>query len=143
MDSIRIDTGIKRIAINDDPERVIEFNPTDVEWSRRLDKLRFEVKKRLDEIEAQVRVLENQAQSNDDPEVSEKINNIRIEVCVYVRGLIDKQFGEGTSEKVFGDLNSEFAIQSFLVAITPYMQIAREPIVGKYQPPTRRRHAPK
>ena len=30
MDTIRTDKTIKRLTINDDPDRVIEFDPTDV-----------------------------------------------------------------------------------------------------------------
>ena len=51
MDSIRIDTGLKRIAINEDPNRIIEFNPKDLLFAEKFYAMVKEIKTMLKEIE--------------------------------------------------------------------------------------------
>jgi hypothetical protein len=127
MDSIRIDTGVKRIQINDGPD-FIEFNPTEVNWGRKFEKLRVEVKNRLDELSLEISQIEENETN------IEEISKLRDDVCVFVREKIDILFGTGTSQKVFGDIMSEYAIASFLEEITPFIQQGRRPLVQQYLP---------
>ena len=39
MDNLNIDLGIKRLMINDDSEKVLEFNPSDIVFAERFYKL--------------------------------------------------------------------------------------------------------
>jgi hypothetical protein len=134
MDILRVDTGSKKIQINDGPD-FIEFNPTEVNWGRRYEKMRVEVKLRMDDLSAKIAVLEK----NDDPAI-EEISKLRDEVCLFIREKIDILFGAGTSQKVFGDSMSEYAIASFLEGITPFIQAGRETLVSKYMPKERKKH---
>lgn len=138
MDVLRIDTGAKKIQINDGPE-FIEFNPTEVNWGRRYEKLRMDVKYRMEEMSAKIAELEAH-EIVDDTSTIEEISALRDSVCLFVREKIDILFGSGTSQKVFGDLMSEFAIAQFLEGITPYIQAGRETLVAKYLPKEKKRH---
>jgi hypothetical protein len=134
MDSIRIDTGEKRIAINDDPERVIIFNPSDVFWVERFQGMKKEVIKRFDDFSKRAEELElnDEKDENKIEEIEKERNELRREWCVYTRLLIDNIFGEGTSQKAFGDLMSEYAILSFFEGITPFIEIERSKKIEKY-----------
>lgn len=134
MDVLRIDTGAKKIQINDGPE-FIEFNPTEVNWGRRYEKMRMDVKLRMDDLSAKIAEIEK----SDDPNV-EEISKLRDEVCLFIREKIDVLFGSGTSQKVFGDSMSEYAIASFLEGITPFIQAGRETLVSKYMPKEHKKH---
>lgn len=135
MDSLRIDTGIKRIMINDDPERVIEFNPSDVIFAERFYKLigDFEVK----QVEYQARSEQLDAgRDNLDhnglpANLGEGLAFLR-EVCEYMHGQIDYLFGVGTSAKAFAGALSIDAIGQFFQGITPFIQQARSEKVAKY-----------
>lgn len=134
MDVLRIDTGVKKIQINDGPE-FIEFNPTEVNWGRRYEKMRMDVKLRMDDLSAKIAEIEK----SKDPNV-EEISKLRDEVCLFIREKIDILFGSGTSQKVFGDSMSEYAIASFLEGITPFIQAGRETLVTKYMPKEHKKH---
>ena len=138
MDNVlRIDTGLKRLVIGDGPE-VVEFNPTDVKWAELFQGMRQELLNKVDELQARSKELEAKAKAPGTTGVAAEIEKsglaLRTEVCVYMREKIDRLFGENTSQKVFGDLMSEYAITSFLEQVSPYIQIARAAKVAAYVP---------
>lgn len=141
MDSIRIDTGIKRIQINDGPD-YIEFNPTDVLFAERFyaayqefNVKQSEFQQRSEELDAHKDELdENGLPVN----VSQGLAFLH-ETCEFMRSKIDYLFGAGTSQKVFGDALNLDVIGQFLDAMTPYIQVARSEKVAKYTPPPKTR----
>jgi hypothetical protein len=133
VDSIRIETGVKRIAINDDPNRVIEFNPSDIAFAERFYKLlqNFEVKqaeyeKRAGELDDQT-LDEHGIPSNIGPGLA-----FLREVCEYLRGEIDHLFGPNTSQQVFGDALTLDMFEQFFVGITPFVQQTRQEKLARY-----------
>lgn len=136
MDSIQITTGVKRIAINDDPERVIAFNPHDIAFAERFYALmqNFEGKQR--EYAARAEALDQDIGVDDNGlpvNLGERIAFMR-DICEYYHAQIDALFGDGTAFKVFdGALGLEM-IQQFFEGITPFIQHVRQEKVAKYQP---------
>ena len=138
MDNVlRIDDGTKKLGINDGPE-FISFNPTDVKWAELFQGMRQELLDKVDELQARSKELEAKAKAPGTTGVAAEIEKsglaLRTEVCVYMREKIDRLFGENTSQKVFGDLMSEYAITSFLEQVSPHIQIARAAKVAAYVP---------
>ena len=137
MDTLQINTGEKRIAINGDPERVIVFNPSDVRFAERFyglikefeDKLK-EYQPRSEEIEIHQDVDENGVPLN----LPDKLALMR-EVCEYMRSKIDELFGAGTSQKAFGDALVLGVFEQFFVGITPFIQAARTEKISQYTTP--------
>jgi hypothetical protein len=134
MDSIKIDSGVKRILVNDDPTRVIQFNPTDITFAERFynligefERKQNEYQKRAEEIEKQTEVDANGVPQN----IGARITLLR-EVCEYVRGKIDHLFGEGSSEAAFGDVLSLEMFTQFFDGITPFVQSARNNKLAQY-----------
>ena len=135
MDNIRIDTGVRRLTINDDPERVIEFNPEDVLFVERFYALiktfqekEVEFQKRVDELSA-----EEEKDSYGVPVNTQEILEFVIEVCNFLREQIDNVFGPGTSMTVFADTQSLDMFEQFFNGIAPFVQTARTKKVAKYQ----------
>jgi len=135
MDNIRIDTGVKRLMVNDDPTRVIEFNPEDVLFVERFYALvkTFQEK----EIEFQNRIGELKAHEEKDeygiPINTPETLQLAIDVCNFLREQIDKVFGPGTSQAAFADTQSLDMFEQFFAGITPYIQATRSNKVAKYQ----------
>ncbi len=134
MQSIRIDVGSIRIAINDDENRVIEFNPNDVAFvenfyglMREFEAKEQEYSKRLAEISAN-----EDLDSNGIPKNIEENLVLVNEVCVFLREQIDKVFGEGTCQTAFGNANTIDMFEQFLVGVTPFIQKSREDKIAKY-----------
>ena len=124
MQSLKIDLGTVKLAVNDDPEKVIEFNPTDVGMAERFYELisEFNVKKE----EYQKKSFEL------DPENVEGGLSLLHEICEYMRGKIDYVFGDGTSQKAFGNAMVLDMFEQFFAGITPYIQKARSEKVKQY-----------
>jgi hypothetical protein len=144
MDSIQIDLGIKRLQINDGPE-FIQFSPDDITFAEHFYQLiqdfqtkQVEYQKRAEAIDANTALDANGIPAN----VPEGLAMMH-EVCDFMRERIDLLFGEGTSQKVFGDALSLGMYESFFQQITPYIQRSRSEKIAQYAPPPvakKRRH---
>ena len=139
MDSIKITTGAVRLCINDDPERVIEFNPTDVLWAERfynligeLEAKRAELMERAEQLDAAGGTDANGLPTN----MGAGLALLR-ETCEFLRERIDYLFGPGTSQTVFGDAMTLDMFEQFFTGITPYVQSARSGKVERYSKPVR------
>lgn len=135
MDSIQINTGIKRIAINDDEERMITFNPTDVRFAERFYALAHDLESKLTEYQQRHEALDQVTAVDDNGlpvNLDTRITFMR-EFCEYIYAQIDTLFGAGTSETVFeGALNPD-AITQFFDGLTPFFQRARADKLKPYQ----------
>jgi len=134
MESIRIDTGIIRLAINDDETRVISFSPQDVCFAERFYSLlsAFEAKEteyrqKSAEIANNVSVGAFGIPNSTGPALA-----LLHETNDFLRSKIDYVFGEGTSEKAFGSAITLDMFEQFFNGITPYVQKARSNQVQKY-----------
>lgn len=134
MDSIRIDTGIKRIAINDDPNRIIEFNPSDVVFAEKFYQLikDFEIKQADYEKRAKALDEQKDVDANGIPVNLEEGIALLRDVCEFMREKIDYIFGKGTSQMVFGDALNLEMFDQFFTGITPFIQKARDVKIKKY-----------
>lgn len=139
MESIRVDIGLKRIAINDDPNRVISFNPSDLLFAEKFYAMLKEVRKLLVEIER--KTAEFDKQNIDDiyitddiefPAVIDEAIEFHKQSCEKMFVEIDKLFGEGTSEMVFQGVYALEVVAQFLDGITPFITVKRAEKVDKY-----------
>lgn len=135
MDGIRIDTGVKRLTVNDDPERVITFNPEDVLFVERFYELikifqqkEVEFQKRIDELTA-----DEEKDSYGIPVNTPETLELVVEICDFLREQIDKVFGPGTSEAAFGEAQSLSMFEQFFAGIAPFIQSTRSEKAAKYQ----------
>jgi len=123
MESIRIDTGI-RLMINDDPSRVIAFDPKDVAFAERFYALAKDFDGKADE-------YQQRANAIGEGDVEAGLALIR-ESCTYMREQIDALFGAGTSQTAFGDSLSLDAIGQFLDGVLPFIQDVRAEKIARY-----------
>lgn len=136
MDTIQINAGEKRIAINDDPNRVIVFNPFDAVFAERFYKVIAEFETKAAEYKARYKELAQRAQLDAQGvpvNMQEQIELLK-ETCMFVRGRIDYVFGAGTAQMVFGDAMVLNAFEQFFAGIAPFIQDARAEKIQKYLP---------
>lgn len=134
MDSIQINTGEKRIAINGDSNNVIIFNPTDVMFAERFYRLIGSFQKKLTQYQGEARELEKNVSQDEYgiPLNAPELLELTKSGCLFVRSEIDGLFGEGTSQKVFGDTLSMDAFTQFFDGMSPFFQVARSDKLQKY-----------
>lgn len=133
MESLRIDTGVIRLQINDGPG-YIEFNPASVQFAQRFYALIGDFESKLEEYETRSAAIEANTETDKNGlpvNMPERLALLE-ETCNYIRAKIDDIFGAGTSQTAFGDDLNLDVFEQFLVGITPFVQRARSKKVEKY-----------
>jgi len=136
MDTLRIDSGTVSLTINDDPNRVISFDPTDVVFIEHLYQLMKEFEEQAKQYEQKALLLDEGVAVDDNNIPTNLAERIALtkEVCQFVRLKIDEVFGKGTAQTVFGDSYTLLSLGQFFDGLTPYIQKARQKQVAKYSP---------
>ncbi len=132
--SLTIDTGVIRLAINGDESRVIAFNPNDALFAEKFYKMLGTLQTRFTEYQIKADIVEaiQETDANGIPlNTGERIELMK-EVCVFAREQIDELFGAGTSQTAFEDALSIEAIIQFFEGVKPFVQNARADKVAKY-----------
>lgn len=136
VETLRIDTGSIRLAINGDENRIIEFNPEDIVFVEKFYNLikEFEVKE-VEFREKAEKIAESQAELDGNGIPVNTLENIQLvrDLCDYLRDKIDAVFGAGTSAKAFEDAQTLNMFEQFFTGITPFVQKARGQKLEKYR----------
>ena len=127
MDTIRVSSQALRIAINDDPERVLTFNPNDAGFAQRFYSL-------VDRLENERKKFHSQLTDAADPvAMGRQVNAKELEVLHLLRDELDAVFGAGTSQMVFGDTLDLDMVCQLLEGLTPFVRKARTERMAQYQ----------
>ena len=105
MESLRLNTKRIEIMIDDDPKRVVKFNPDDVHLRARIYNLAKEAKRKQDDMQAQLTELET-IEGEDSlglPLKVETAMKLTVDIADFFMTEIDVAFGDGTSGIVFAD----------------------------------------
>lgn len=132
--SIQIKTSTVQLLVNDDPSRVIEFNPEDIAFIDAFYGLIQEFDAKMNEFKQRELVIrKNKAVDKFGIPLSTK-EEIKLtkDLCAYLREKIDALFGDGTSDAAFGRSNTPDMFVQFFDGITPFIKTAREKKVAKY-----------
>lgn len=134
MDTIKVGKQTLKIAINDDPSRVIEFNPNDILFVEKFYGLMrdFESKEQS-YLERAEQLDENQMmdKSGVPANLDERLAYLR-EVCEFVHAGIDRVFGDGASKKIFQGQLDLSMIAEFFEGITPLIQKTRSDKINQH-----------
>ncbi len=129
--------GEIRLMINDDPGRMLVFNPEDVSFANRF----YEAYEYLAErqthyaaLDAELEALPEGAKDGHGFDLK-AIGRLRgqMDMCGDMRKAIDKLFGEGTCQMAFGDANVPSQFMQLLSGVMPYLTAAREKKSAKYR----------
>jgi hypothetical protein len=134
MENINVNTGEIRLTINNDPNRVVSFNPQDALFVERLYRLLGELDAKRAEFEQRAQALDANSKKDAQGAYANMVDRIQFlrETCTYMRGQIDEVFGPDTSRTVFGDSLSLEAFGQFLAGIAPYLASARQDKLRPY-----------
>ncbi len=139
INNINFDDGIKEFSINNDPNRIIRFNPADIGIIDRLNQAKNTAEKALKDIEKIDINLDGTAKV-------ESAAKLMTELTELLNTIVDDLFGEGTAKAAFGNqsplstVKGEFLFVRFIEAtksvIEPYIQEevkARDKAISKYK----------
>lgn len=136
MESIRIDSGL-RIAINDDPARVITFDPNDLVFIEKFYRLYGELLRMRDEYQERALQITQDMEKDENgiPTDTEPMFALANETFEKLREQIDNVFGEDTSQTAFGDRSNWNAFVQFFEGVIQYIAPEREAAMADYLPP--------
>lgn len=126
--SIRIDSGEVTLLVNDDPSRVIKFNPEDILFVEKF----YSLLGGFEGVQGRFQERLN-AIPDEDESTAPQVIAVVEEACDYLMEQIDSAFGKGTSDAVFAGVKSLSQIEQFFLAIAPYVKAKRQDKVTKYQ----------
>lgn len=126
--SIRIDAGEVTLLVNDDPNRVIKFNPEDILFVERFYNLVGGFEGVQGRFQERLNAIPDEGESTA-PQVIAVVE----EACDYLMEQIDSVFGAGTSKAVFAGAKSLSQIEQFFQGIAPYVKTKRQDKVARYQ----------
>lgn len=132
--NLNINTGEIRLTVNDDENRVIAFNPDDLQFVSRFYSLIKDFEAGEKEYNEKKAIL-NQVKETDSfgiPVNFEEHMKLLDDTSKFLKERIDYVFGEGTSKAAFGNLNTIDMFEQFLDGITPYIQKSRDNKIKKY-----------
>lgn len=133
--SLQISGGKKRILINNDPQRVIEFDPDDILFVEKFYSILGEVQKAEEEFTSRAAELDKVSEKDEygvPVNIQEKIEMIK-DLSNWCREKIDYVFGEGTSQIAFGNTVNLDMFGQFFEGITPFIQSSRDRKLDKYK----------
>ena len=97
MQNLRIDDGLKEFTINGDKNKVIRFNPADLNLLDRLDQAETAIEKAQDELEKDISLdASGKPERQEDIEFMRKVNKL-------IKDQIDFIFDAEVSDVVFGN----------------------------------------
>lgn len=134
MESIRCNDNKIRLMVNDDPDRVISFDPEDVVFLDKVYGLIADIdKKKTEFVEKEKELAKNEkVDAYGIPENMRQRLKLLLDICLYFRDQVDLIFGEGTSQTVFGNSNTLDMFEQFFSGITPYIYKNRQEKLAKY-----------
>ena len=119
-----------RLCIDNDESRVIEFYPTDVTFAENFYALAAEFEERRKDIGTRSAAIE--AGEGTKLEKSRAELALTREAFSILREGIDRTFGPGTAQTVFGDRDSVAMAARFFRGVTPYIRRARQGELDRY-----------
>ena len=127
MQSIRFDDGFKEFMINDDPNRVIRFNPADYGIIERFNTARKDILAEMDKLQKDIDIKPDGTPDVPEDELEEAagmMSKARKLICDKV----DYIFGSPVAEIVFGNQSPLSSVKGiplferFIRAAQPYIE---------------------
>ncbi|ADY54713.1 hypothetical protein Sgly_0347 [Syntrophobotulus glycolicus DSM 8271] len=133
---MKLTTGRIEIPIERDGENVgsLAFNPNDMAFVDRFYGLIGDFEAKEKEYQEKALALEENTETDSygiPKNMKERLALLK-DICGFLRGRIDYVFGDGVSQKVFGDANTLDMFEQFFDGIAPFIQQARVGKVEKY-----------
>ncbi len=135
MEELKINSGIKKIAIRNEEDELIttlRINVADAEVIEKFARVINDLNSISERSEAEADKMRTEAKSigeTDNSEISMEdiskavdINRVRVKYIKEIINTLDGLFGEGTMEDIFGDIvPDEMAVVEFVEGIIPVM----------------------
>lgn len=143
MDSLQVDTGLRRLQVTRDGEVVgeIKYNPSDYIFAEKYYSLFAFFEQKQNEYGARMAELDANTEKDAQGFPANTLERLQLaeQICNDLNAKIDEIFGENTSQIVFGDFKKLELYSQFFSSIAPDIQQARVQKIEKYIAPSKPR----
>lgn len=129
MESLNIETSKKRLCLNGDESKIIEFNPEDLDTRKKFFDASKEIFQKQREYDIAVKEIESE---QDDMKKTEKAFELEQNLYNLMKSIVDDIFGNGTSDMITDGKSNIFSLVNFIIAITPYFRAVTDKQKNKY-----------
>ena len=126
MEHLNIDSGAVKLAVNGDESRVVTIYPTDARFAEEFFGLAKAFREKRREMVDRAARLKGKTGA-----AEEELALLR-ETYTFIRKEIDRVFGLGTAETVFGNHDVMTAYIQFFQGLEPYIRKARQKEIDRY-----------
>lgn len=123
--NLNINDGKKKVILNDDENKVLIFNPNDLESRRKM----YSVNEKILEYDKRFKEKVKALKENKNVE---KVFELEEEMHNFIKKLVDDVFGEGVSDMITDKKTNPVALMNFFTAIMPYFLDKAESKRKKY-----------
>lgn len=129
MKDLQLNTGMIELAIQGDKNRVLRFNPEDVEFQNALLAMLDHASKKMKEFEQSAKAHDLKFREMDPIEAMKEKIKIQRDIDVFIKSEIDEVFGKGTASMIFKEAcpsakssSGQYIFMNFFEALLPIIQ---------------------
>lgn len=131
--NLNFDDGYKKFMVNNDPNRVVRFNPADINLLDRLDQAQKRIEEEQKKLQEDVELLPNGEPASDEENHNEILTGLR-SINKLIKDQVDYIFDSEVADIVFGKqsplstVKGKPLFERFLEATKPFLEeeIAKE-----------------
>ncbi len=129
MESINYGSNKKRLCLNGDENKIIEFNPQNLETRKKFLKASEKIFESQRKLDIELKEMEDE---QDNKKKIEKSFELEQQVFNIMKDIIDDIFGVGTTDMITDNYVDTVAVTNFIIAIAPYFKEVTENRKNKY-----------
>ena len=119
MESINYGSNKKRLCLNGDENKIIEFNPQNLETRKKFLKASEKIFESQRKLDIELKEMEDE---QDNKKKIEKSFELEQQVFNIMKDIIDDIFGVGTTDMITDNYVDTVAVTNFIIAIAPYFK---------------------
>lgn len=116
-----------RLALNGDENKIVEFDPGDVNIRRKF----FNLKDKMIQKQQELDSIKNRLDLEKDEDI-QKAFKLEEDLFDFIRDEIEDLFKPGTTEMICGNRKNVFVLANFIIALVPYFEKFKKDTESKY-----------
>ncbi len=116
-----------RLALNGDKDKILEFDPGDVNTRRKFYNMKDSMITKQQELDSKIKQLDLKEEDG-----IQEAFKLEEDFFDYLKDLIDDIFGNGATNMICGNRKNVFVLANCIIALCPYFEKFRNDTKNKY-----------
>lgn len=116
-----------RLALNGDKDKILEFDPGDVNTRRKFYNMKDSMITKQQELDSKIKQLDLKEEDG-----IQEAFKLEEDFFDYLKDLVDDIFGNGATNMICGNRKNVFVLANCIIALCPYFEKFRNDTKNKY-----------